>query len=163
MKPAPGCAVYAERIGSAWVTQIVEEGGDVGGWPVIGTDASGRPIVVSLDFTGGGLRFADATGVPTAVRVDPAPAPPRLRFAPNPFVHATEIHLASGGEGRATLDLFNVRGERVTRIWEGILSGASISVRWDGRTQSGQAPAGIYWVRLRGAGIDERRPLIRLR
>jgi len=63
-----------------------------------------------------------------------------------------EVRLAVGmpQAGHAQLEIYDVRGRRVRRLWDGDLtSGAHTSV-WDGHDDNGRMlGAGLYFVRLR--------------
>lgn len=58
------------------------------------------------------------------------------------------VHLPAAG--RADLDLFDLRGRRVRRLWRGVeLSAGDHALTWDGRDAAGRpAAAGVYLARL---------------
>jgi hypothetical protein len=79
---------------------------------------------------------------PTQVGGLPAPFA-TLRATPSPFAHALTLH--APGEG--TLSVIDASGREVRRL---ATSGGIAT--WDGRDARGVAsPAGVYWVRFRGA------------
>jgi subtilisin family serine protease len=93
--------------------------------------------------------------VPSTVSV-PAPvatAGLALAVHPNPArpgVGAT-LTLAAPGAGRVAVDVLDLSGRRLARVFEGEAAGARV-VRWDGRDDRGAvARAGVYWVRVAGA------------
>jgi hypothetical protein len=67
--------------------------------------------------------------------------------APNPFRSggSTTIVLAVPQPERVRIDVFDLRGRRVRRLFEGELSERIIRLRWDGRDDGGRvAASGIY-------------------
>jgi immune inhibitor A len=85
----------------------------------------------------------------------PEPIPVATRIAscyPNPFTAGCSFTLhvgqdAAGGAGSAgsVLDVYNVVGQKTARVWEGVLSGGSHTVTWDGTDLTGRrASPGMY-------------------
>jgi len=78
----------------------------------------------------------------------------RPRFAlspawPNPAPGRTSLQFTLPATGNVQLDIFDVAGRRVRRVFEGPAAAGNTVVRWDGRTQSGRAAArGAYVARL---------------
>ena len=67
---------------------------------------------------------------------------------PNPFNPSTTLSLVLPGQSPVELALFDVRGHRVRRLYEGWLDQGRHEFRWDGRDDEGQAmPSGIYVAR----------------
>jgi hypothetical protein len=94
-----------------------------------------------------------------AVPPDAGTNPVRLSAYPNPF--SGQVHLSvSGYEGWAELDVFDIRGARVSQVWSGDVSeGTRLS--WGGTSEHGGAvSAGIYFARLRYEGGQLSRRLI---
>lgn len=73
---------------------------------------------------------------------------------PNPSLGeaATLSYALAAGEP-GTLDVVDLRGRRVRRLWSGIGSGDAQVALWDGRDDRGaRAPTGVYFARLVGLG-----------
>ena len=89
------------------------------------------------------------TGVDDAV-----PVAMRLGGHPNPFNPRTTISFSLPADGAVELDIFDARGRLVRRLIDGAARVAGEHrVAWDGRDDAGRTlPAGVYLVRLRGAG-----------
>jgi hypothetical protein len=72
-----------------------------------------------------------------------------LQNYPNPFNPSTEIKFHLPEAQTATLEIFNVRGQKVICLLDEYLPAGSHSVIWDGRDAAGQnAASGIYFYRL---------------
>ena len=68
---------------------------------------------------------------------------------PNPFNASTVIQFERAQGGPTTLEIYDIRGRLVRRLWDGPLSAGGYSLRWDGRDDSGASVAtGIYLSRL---------------
>ena len=83
---------------------------------------------------------------------------------PNPFRSSTTLRfdLPSSG-GRAKLEVFDVRGRRVTTLDDGWLPGGTHVARWDGTDASGGAVApGVYLCRLEVAGAMQTQRVLRV-
>ncbi len=80
-----------------------------------------------------------------------------LRVAPTPFAHRTRIEFFSPGvEPGVDVGVYSVDGRRVRDLISGSAGAGWNHVVWDGRTNAGRrAAAGMYFVRLRGEGVDE--------
>ena len=91
----------------------------------------------------------------TDVGGDPAPAPAlHVDAYPNPFNPETTIRIR-GRRIRAQVEVFDVAGQLVRRLWNGVVDGDRL-VRWDGRNDGGtRVASGTYLVRVRSTrGID---------
>jgi hypothetical protein len=83
---------------------------------------------------------------------------------PNPFAVSTEVHFALPEKAAVALAVFDIAGRRVRTLAEGTFDAGEHSATWDGCDFTGEAvPAGIYFYRLEGEGIDETRKLVVLR
>lgn len=69
-----------------------------------------------------------------------------LRNAPNPFNPGTTIYFHLDQQTDLTIDIVNVRGQRVETLLSGEMARGSHSVRW---TPSPALPGGVYLVILR--------------
>jgi hypothetical protein len=65
------------------------------------------------------------------------------------------VSIPSGGSADYDLEIFDVRGRRVRKISSCCLGAGGTTLRWEGRTDSGEAaPAGIYFYRVRAEGKE---------
>jgi hypothetical protein len=167
---APGAAASAilvERAeglnGQAWTQPVMERSSD--GRAVVELDRSALPDhtyryrLVAMD--GGELVVLDPgilveAQAPLAfalAAVGPSPGggPVRIAFT---LPHAAEIEI----------DVYDVQGRRVASPARGEWPAGSQVVQWDGRARDGQqAPAGLYLVRYRYPGGQDRRGIVRVR
>jgi flagellar hook assembly protein FlgD len=61
----------------------------------------------------------------------------------------TTINFSLPHEGQARLAVYNVAGQLVRTLTDGVLPAGSQSVSWDGRNQAGRSvPGGVYFYRL---------------
>ena len=95
------------------------------------------------------------TVLPTSgVEAPPGSLQPETPFAlygswPNPFRGGTTINFSLPREGQARLAVYNVAGQLVRTLHDGVLPAGSQSVSWDGRNQAGRSvPGGVYFYRL---------------
>jgi hypothetical protein len=76
-----------------------------------------------------------------------------------------EVRLAVGmpQTGHASLEVFDVRGRRVRRLWDGDLAAGVSTPVWDGRDDKGRnLGAGLYFVRLRTAQTERSVRVVRV-
>lgn len=93
--------------------------------------------------------------VPAAIRLDPN--------WPDPFNPSTRLRFEAPVGRATTLEILDVRGRHVRRLWKGI-SDREHDLVWDGRSDTGTLlPSGVYWARLRsGTEVrSERLTLVR--
>jgi hypothetical protein len=87
-----------------------------------------------------------------------------LPNAPNPFNPSTAIRFELPRPGPARLDILDVRGALVRRLWDGERDGGVQELRWDGRTAAGTwAGSGVYVCRLQAHGASASRRIVLLR
>jgi hypothetical protein len=68
---------------------------------------------------------------------------------PNPFNAETNIQFQLVEEGRVMLEVYNLRGQQMHQLVEGIFRSGYYYVRWDGKDKTGQLVAsGVYLARL---------------
>lgn len=81
---------------------------------------------------------------------------------PNPFNPSTNIEFSIGSEGYVSLEIFNLRGQKVKTLINKALAGGFHSVYWDGKNDTGKNVAsGVYLYRLKTAsGIMSRKMLL---
>lgn len=97
----------------------------------------------------------ESNGAPTAVGESGPAAPLRLVLGPgrpNPASGRVRLSFGLPARGRASLVIYDVTGRAVARLFDHVLDRGFHETEWDGRTANGQAPAGIYFYRLRHNG-----------
>jgi hypothetical protein len=84
----------------------------------------------------------------TGVGDGPVAAAFDLRFAGrNPSVHGASLQLAMPASGRATVQVYDVRGALVKELVDGEIPAGYTTLRWDGRDRNGsEAGAGLYFI-----------------
>ncbi|MCB9297731.1 MAG: T9SS type A sorting domain-containing protein [Lewinellaceae bacterium] len=85
--------------------------------------------------------------------VEAAEAFLQLEASPNPFREEVSISFYLPEAGPAALEVYNLNGQRVRKLKEGLLDAGPHQVEWDGTAGNGQPLAvGVYLVRLRAQG-----------
>lgn len=75
---------------------------------------------------------------------------------PNPFNPVTTIECVIPAAGYLTIQVCNIRGEKVKTLLQGNVEPGHVSVTWDGTDERGHSvPAGLYLCRL-SAGVQGR-------
>ncbi|NKB68841.1 MAG: T9SS type A sorting domain-containing protein [Candidatus Latescibacteria bacterium] len=131
------------------------------------------PYLTSLRLTGaftGDFMLDDirlvATSPPTAVTATAA-QPDRFVLhpnAPNPFNGQTAIRFALAQAGPVELTLYNLAGQKIATLMDGVLAAGAHALAWDGRDDSGRSLAsGVYLYRLRAGDQAQTRRLLLLR
>ncbi len=107
------------------------------------------------------------TDVATGVADPLAPEPPGhdgmgiVSVRPNPFRDAASVFFRLSRPGGARLDIFDVHGRRVRHWEESQFPAGESVVEWNGAGESGRRlAAGVYWVRLEGAGWTDSRKVV---
>jgi len=119
--------------------------------------ANGSTPITSVEVylaTTDGSWFSPVTLAPGVVRVGPqasqvgAELPARaapLTLRPNPFNPRTEVAVTLPAPGWTTVEVFDARGRRVARLFEGMAEAGPLVASWDGRMDGGRtAPGGNY-------------------
>ena len=64
---------------------------------------------------------------------------------PNPFNPETTIRFSTSKEGYVDLSIYNLQGQKVTTLVNGVLKAQSHNIVWDGRNESGnRVSSGVY-------------------
>ena len=136
-----------------------QEGVPVAGARIVFTDEA-NPLAGFDDVTGlDGTYQIDLSSVPTALL---APgergAPKRLQLLqnyPNPFNSSTIITYTIPAAGRATLDVYNVLGQRIRTLIDEHKEPGEHAIEWHGRNDHGEGmAAGVYIYRLRSGQLE---------
>lgn len=113
----------------------------------------------------------DDLGVATPVTDNPDESALPATFAlnqnyPNPFNPATTIEFYNPRNRAvdATLEVFNILGQRVIVLFDGQAAPGVTSIAWDGRDGAGQPVAsGIYFYRLKTETLTDTKKMILLK
>jgi subtilisin family serine protease len=82
------------------------------------------------------------------------------RPVPNPTSGTARVDYSVPRESRVTLAVFDMQGRRVATLADGLAPAGRHQAVWNGTTGGRSAPAGIYFVRLQGPGVQFSRRLI---
>ena len=83
---------------------------------------------------------------------------------PNPFNPTTQILFSIPQNERVTLSIFNVLGQRIATLVDGLLTQGTHVVTWNGRDNRGmQLPSGVYFYTLKAAGFTESKRMLMLK
>ncbi|MBN1755565.1 hypothetical protein JW877_05045 [bacterium] len=93
---------------------------------------------------------SEATGIQL---VSPEPKIPSTltisQNIPNPFNSQTIIKYALPEKGPVNISLFDILGNKITTLADGVCEPGEYETRWDGKQEDGQlAPSGIYFCRI---------------
>lgn len=138
-----GDVLGISRVDSVTVTLLPPGGGDYDAVVLAETD-----IVVALP-----------TPVPVVLAGEAF-----LSLHPNPFNPRVEVDFFPGAKGSGVLEILDMRGRRVTTLWQGEVAEGE-RVTWDGRDAQGRAlPSGVYTFSLKlanGSRATARGTLVR--
>jgi hypothetical protein len=127
-------------------TNIHEVGGNI----VLDLNADGTNYILDVREEGSA---ADRSA--RALALEPACPSPMRGTGSFGFVLPREI--------RARLSVLDLQGREVAVLADGVFPAGRRVVTWDGRTERGSAPAGLYFVRLAAGGRVFTQRLVRLR
>ncbi|MGH7453685.1 MAG: CocE/NonD family hydrolase, partial [bacterium] len=81
---------------------------------------------------------------------------------PNPVASATQISYSLSRTAAIRITLFNLLGQEVRTLVDGLVPSGVHTVSWDGRNENGQPVAkGIYFYRLEAGGFSMAKKLIK--
>jgi hypothetical protein len=105
----------------------------------------------------------DPTGVGDGSQAQPAYD--MLAVVANPSAAPTlSLFLPAQRDGRATLRLYNARGQLVDTLLDNERVGGELELAWNGTTADGtRAASGVYWCRLDYAGWTETEKVLLVR
>ncbi len=125
--------------------------------------------VTSPGLTGGiDLTLPDLRSVLTAVETaNESQTPDGIALAqnyPNPFNPSTVVSYTISRATNVSLGVYNLLGQRIRTLFEGVRPAGAYSTRWDGRNDQGQQVAGgVYFLRLKTENIGLSRKMLLLR
>jgi len=148
---------YYEGSQAGWITETI----DLASW-LDQTDVRFRFVLTTdSSVTRDGFTFDEfvIAGLGSVItQVDDTPAvPARLAgIYPNPFNPSTNVMFELARSGQARVDVYDVSGRLVRTLVDGFVGAGEQSIVWDGRDRHGSTTAsGLYFVRMRAAGVDE--------
>ena len=83
---------------------------------------------------------------------------------PNPFNPTTEISFSLPSKEKMTLTIYNVAGQRIRTLFNGMKNAGVHSIQWDGKDASGnQVASGVYIYRLKTTGFSQQKKMLLIR
>ncbi|MGH7490775.1 MAG: carboxypeptidase regulatory-like domain-containing protein [bacterium] len=125
-------------------------------------------VPVDLGFGKIEVNFVLEAKPPTGVKDRPDANVPRTvelyGNAPNPFNPETRIRFGLPAAMPVRVRIFNMLGEEVTMLQDGIMSAGVHHLTWNGRDQTGRlVGSGVYLYRLESGGVLLHRKMVLLR
>jgi len=103
----------------------------------------------------------------TATDMPATPEAPALVLGlpyPSPTSGNADISFELSRPAPVTADVFNVQGRRVCSLGRGVYAEGRHLLHWDGRLEDGgNAPSGVYWIRVSAALLQKKVKLILVR
>ena len=96
----------------------------------------------------------------------PASLPARLTLGPgvpNPFRSQTQIAYSIPGTRQVELAIYDLQGRRIATLINKEQGPGEYTVSWDGRVDTGMAPSGLYFLRLRAGKSTKTQKLMFVR
>lgn len=174
--PSPDWFVGVEgldlRPGGQWASQITVDlyawdAGTDSGQGYSSGDSPTNPPVPIFAITDGpftpGVPIGTLTFTLAGVASVPEAAGLRARAYPNPFNPRTTIAWELPQEGPLRVEVFDVRGRQVAKLWDRRTAAGPGRVQWNGQDDSGRMqPSGKYFYRIDGGGIVRTGALVML-
>lgn len=83
---------------------------------------------------------------------------------PNPFNPSTSFVIALPTASHVTLDVFNLLGQRVSRLYDAPAPAGYLDIRWDGRNDQGRpVGSGVYFYRMVAGEFQQVRKMVLLK
>ncbi len=110
---------------------------------------------------GRAVKYTTAIPSTASVHGGPSAAAALLLARPNPVRGTAQIHYALPEAGDVTLRVFSLEGGLVRTLLDGEAPAGPGVVQWDGRSDRGPVvPAGVYFFRLSGPGVEVERKIV---
>lgn len=137
-------------------------------------DQGGRPgSLISVErglaavTDGNAVNIYRLLGVPTGINDDHPALPAAVQLEqnyPNPFNPSTSIRYALNAQTDVNLTVFNVLGQSVTVLIDGVRPAGVYEIEWDGRNRDGLPVAsGVYFYRMVAGDVSVSRKMILLK
>ncbi len=122
-------------------------------------DAPDTLRITVSDATGRSVNTAILVWVYDPDKIDIQPGKPERTeltgVYPNPFNAAAQIEASFAGEDYAAIEIYDITGRRVRKLFSGRVMSGSYRFIWDGQCDDGlQAASGVYFVRMATNEID---------
>ena len=85
---------------------------------------------------------------------------------PNPFNPSTTIKFDIAGDQpiNTVLSVYNVRGQLVRSLVDGMKSTGTYQIQWDGKDDAGRTlPSGVYFYRLQAGEFNQTRKMVMMK
>jgi immune inhibitor A len=115
----------------------------------------GGNIILDLDAQAYALDVAEVNGPVVGPALEPA--------RPSPMRGTGQIVFVLPREARARISVLDLQGRVVAMLADGVFTAGRHTATWDGSTEHGSAPAGLYFVRLAAEGRVFSQRLVRLK
>lgn len=103
----------------------------------------------------------------SAVGDDPSILPKAFALGqnyPNPFNPSTSFAIALPKASHVTLDVFNLLGQRVNRLYDAPAPAGYLEIQWDGRNDQGRSVgSGVYFYRMVAGDFQQVRKMVLLK
>ena len=141
-----GVVVYDNQMGAA---DTASASCVLGGGSIVIQSQGGA--LAAASFTGGDAALADGASSTDAAS-GAIVADAIFQNAPNPFNPQTMVRFALAEAGRATVRIFNARGELTHTVVDGWFPAGAHTASWNGSTTAGgRAASGVYYAVLETA------------
>jgi cyclophilin family peptidyl-prolyl cis-trans isomerase len=108
-----------------------------------------RCTVASSDSISHNVTWAVQAGSAVSDNLNPALQAPALHCYPNPFKGSLAMEFSLKQPTEVSVDVFNMRGQKVRHIPAGVKDAGTCSLTWDSNDNHDQpCPAGVYILRL---------------
>ena len=126
-------------------------------------DGAGNSVIYTAEPAFGAGDHVTAIGPDTFSEDIPA-IDRLLGNYPNPFNPETNIRFSLARERHVTIDIYNIKGQRVKRLLDDVLSSGAHKITWQGKDRYDQpVSSGVYFIRMRTDGIDQVRKALLLK
>lgn len=79
-----------------------------------------------------------------------------MQNSPNPFISSTQIDYMLKEDDNISVEVYDVRGELVSRLFEGAQQAGQHSLIWNGESDKGiEINSGVYFIRLQSSSLSQ--------
>jgi hypothetical protein len=83
---------------------------------------------------------------------------------PNPFNPETTISFALDQTGHVSLDIFNIKGQKIATVVDGTMEAGNHNVVWNGKTDNNrEAGSGVYFYRMKSGKYSSTKKMIMMK